>query len=61
MVPVFEVPAMPMFEMPAMPDMSALMPGTRRQNSNVQSNIGQTGRIDNIIFEERNPKFSPFE
>lgn len=39
------MPAMPVFEMPTMPDMSAFMPVARRQNSNVQSNVGQTGEI----------------
>lgn len=48
-MPVFEVPRVPFMEMPAMPvfempDMSAFMPtAARRQNSNVQSNVGQTG------------------
>lgn len=49
-VPFMEMPAMPVFEMPAMPDMSALMPSpARRQNSNVQSNVGQTGENKNGI------------
>lgn len=49
-VPFMEMPAMPKFEMPEMPmfempDMSAFIPAARRQNSNVQSNVGQTGKV----------------